>query len=546
MLRYFIYCRKSSEDEGRQILSIESQRNELLHLASRRELAVIEILTEAQSAKEPGRPVFNAMMTRINSGEASGILCWKLDRLARNPIDGGSIVWALKERNIRIITPTQTYSQEDETTVLMYIEFGMAQKYIDDLSRNVKRGQKTKAELGWQPNFAPLGYLNNPDSKDSRRIVSDPERFPLVRKMWELILAAYGVSEILTIANEKWSFRTRPNRIERGLPLTLGGLYRIFSNPFYFGRFEFPRGSGTWYKGAHEAMITEDEYYRVQEILGRPGRPRPQVHQFAFTGLIRCGECGAMVTAEKKEKHQKNGNVHHYVYYHCTKRKNPLCTQRAIQERKLLGQIAEYLGRIDIPPLLKTWALDELRNGRQDVNALMASLQKNIDDAHASLQELIRMRSRGAVDDDEYDLERKRLKGQIAALNSRIQRLQYPDHQLAEALEFVSGIRDAFRHGTLTRRRQILTDVGSNLTLFNQKLRIDARKPFNVIENSYSRYLRVASRLEPVQNAAPPEENERLARAIRIWRDGVKDVRTCFATDENAEGHGPLTIQNNE
>src|SRR3954465_14323132 len=96
MTRYFIYSRKSLEDEDRQVQSIESQEDELKPLAARLNLNVLEPLSEARSAKAPGRPVFDEMMRRINKGEADGILCWKLDRLARNPVDGGAIIWAMK------------------------------------------------------------------------------------------------------------------------------------------------------------------------------------------------------------------------------------------------------------------------------------------------------------------------------------------------------------------------------------------------------------------------------------------------------------------
>src|SRR5512137_2832187 len=158
MQKYFIYCRKSTEAEDRQVLSIESQIRELQDLATKLNLEVGEVLTEAKTAKEPGRPVFNRMMQRLRRGEAAGIICWKLDRLARNPVDGGSIIWAIKQNGIKVMTPAQSYAREDDNIILMYIEFGMAQKYVDDLSKNVKRGLKTKIENGWYPGVAPVGY----------------------------------------------------------------------------------------------------------------------------------------------------------------------------------------------------------------------------------------------------------------------------------------------------------------------------------------------------------------------------------------------------
>src|SRR5688500_696431 len=159
MAGYFIYCRKSSEAEDRQILSNESQNRELALLGANRHLPVSRIFNESKSAKEPGRPVFNHMMQRLYRGEAAGIICWKLDRLARNPVDGGSIIWAIKQHGIKVMTPAQSYAREDDNIILMYIEFGMAQKYVDDLSKNVKRGLKTKIENGWYPGLAPMGYL---------------------------------------------------------------------------------------------------------------------------------------------------------------------------------------------------------------------------------------------------------------------------------------------------------------------------------------------------------------------------------------------------
>src|SRR6266567_4330417 len=249
MLGYFIYCRKSSEAEDRQVLSIESQTRELEEIAAKLNLPVAEILTESKSAKEPGRPVFNHMMQRLYRGEAAGIICWKLDRLARNPVDGGTVIWGIKQHGIKVVTPAQSYAREDDNIILMYIEFGMAQKYVDDLSKNVKRGLKTKLENGWYPGPAPVGYLNNSIKlSGENNLIKDPERFPLIRRMWDLMLSGvHTPPSILEIANHEWGFRTRQSRKKGGKPLARSSIYRIFTRPFYYGSFEFPAGSDRWF-----------------------------------------------------------------------------------------------------------------------------------------------------------------------------------------------------------------------------------------------------------------------------------------------------------
>ena len=217
-----------------------------------------------------GRPVFNQMMQRVYQGQALGVICWKLDRLARNPIDGGSIIWAIKQHAIKVVTPSQTYSRDDDNLILMYIEFGMAQKYVDDLSKNVKRGLKTKIENGWYPAQAPVGYLNNTVKiTGENNIIADPDRFPQVRRMWDLMLSGlYTPSEILKTANEQWGFRTRQSRKNGGKGLARCVIYRMFTDSFYYGWFEYPNGSGNWYHGKHRPMISEAEYDKVQRLLG--------------------------------------------------------------------------------------------------------------------------------------------------------------------------------------------------------------------------------------------------------------------------------------
>src|SRR6185295_11591886 len=169
--------------------------------------------------------------------------------------------------SIKVVTPSQTFGHNDDNVILMYIEFGMAQKYIDDLSRNVKRGLKAKVEAGGFPGRAPLGYLNRTISGDERLLVKDPERFPMIRRMWDLMLTGlYTPPQILKIANEEWGFRTKQTKKSGNRPLARSMIYDIFINPFYCGWFEYPEGSGRIYRGGHEPMVTQAEYDRVQTL----------------------------------------------------------------------------------------------------------------------------------------------------------------------------------------------------------------------------------------------------------------------------------------
>lgn len=497
MSRYFIYCRKSSESEDRQVLSIESQMHELKSLAERLNLTVVDTLTESYSAKAPGRPIFNNMVKRINQGKADGIICWKLDRLARNPIDGGQISWMLQQGVIRHI---QTYDRSyypQDNVLIMGVELGMANQFILDLSKNVKRGLKTKAEKGWRPGFAPLGYLNDKSKgKGMNEIVKDPDRFKLVKKVWGLMLTGgYSPTKILDIANNKWGFRT-----VHGKPLSRSGIYRILTNPFYYGWFEYPQRSGNWYKGSHQPMITAQEFDKVQLLLGRNGRPRPKTHNFAFTGLIRCGQCGATVTAEEKNQvicsvcrykfssnhtltcpkcqtpveKMKSPTILKYVYYHCTKRKNPKCSQGSIEIRELEKQIDKYLSRIHISESFKNWAIKYLKEENNNEIAsretIISTQRKAYDSCLKKLDNLFTLRisplntNGSLLSDQEYARRKAELIKEKAHLEEIINdtsgRVERWLDDAEKTFEFACYARKWFANGSPEEKGQILQSLG--------------------------------------------------------------------------------------
>jgi site-specific DNA recombinase len=526
MSQYIIYCRKSTESEEKQVLSIESQLKELKEFANRLNLHIADILTESKSAKSPGRHIFNEMMKKLSKGKYSGIVCWKLDRLARNPIDGAALVWALDQGKISDIqTPHGGFKNNSNDKFLMQIEFGMAKKYVDDLSDNVKRGLRAKLERGWLPALPPLGYLNEPKE---RTIVIDPERFPLVRKMWDLLLKDISPSKILDIANNMLGFRTRQGKRIGGKPLAKSGLYKIFGNPFYYGLIERKEGV---YSGKHTPMITEEEFWKVQELLGRRGRPRPKTHEFAFTGLIRCAECGCMITAEEKI----NRYGYHYTYYHCTKKKRgPRCHQKYIELVDLETQVAAHLENIHVPQkfldLAFEYLLEEEKDGHQKEKDVRRSLDKAIAYCDKRLANLNQMRLRDLINDEEYVKEKK----QLAEEKFRLEKssIENPIKRsldlTAKAFNFAARAKESFEKGPLEDKRMILQELGSNLFLKNKKLEIQLAEPFQIIKKG----LRVVGTgngwLEPAKIGSFQATEDLPASKFLSWCTTVDDVRTFY------------------
>ena len=135
MTKFFIYARKSSEDEEKQILSIEAQLQELRDFANKEKLEIVNEFVETKTAKEPGRPIFNEMLSRIEKGEAKGILAWHPDRLARNSVDGGQIIYLVDTGIIKELKfPTFWFDPTPQGKFMLSIAFGQSKYYIDNLS----------------------------------------------------------------------------------------------------------------------------------------------------------------------------------------------------------------------------------------------------------------------------------------------------------------------------------------------------------------------------------------------------------------------------
>lgn len=347
-VKYCLYARKSSETDEKQALSIDSQIKEMLLIAQRGNLNVTEIRKESHSAKDSGqRPVYNRLIEDVRSGLFTGILTWAPDRLSRNAGDLGSLVDLMDQgRLIEIKTNGQKFTNSPNEKFLLMILCSQAKLENDNKSLNVKRGLRTRCEMGLRPGVAPTGYLNEKRTDRKCQVLLDTERSPIIKQMFE------------KVANEEWSGRKTFNWLKNdinfktrsGKGLTLSNVYLVLKNPYYYGRFEFPVGSNNWYAGRHKPIISKDLFERVQMQLTRINAVR-ESKEFAFTKLMKCGHCGSGITAEEKYKKLSDDSVKKYIYYGCTRFNDKSCKGGYIREDELTAQLEKIIDGISLDEL---------------------------------------------------------------------------------------------------------------------------------------------------------------------------------------------------
>ena len=346
-VKYLLYARKSTESDEKQALSIDSQVKEMLAIAERERLDIVEIRRESHSAKDSGqRPVFKEILEDIRRERFNGIIVWHPDRLSRNAGDLGSLVDLMDQHLLREIrTYGQTFTNTPSEKFLLMILCSQAKLENDNKSINVKRGLKARVEMGLWPAPAPTGYLKEKRTDRKCETLIDQERAEVIKKMFE------------KVAYEKWSGRKLYNWLKfdlnfRALPskkhLSLGNIYKLLENHFYYGVFEYPRGSGNWYQGKHEPLITKELFEAVQlQLKGNELKTRRE-KEFAFTRIMTCDLCGSGISADEKYKKLKNGTVNAHVYYGCTKARDKNCPCGYINEDDLIKQLRKLIAGIDL------------------------------------------------------------------------------------------------------------------------------------------------------------------------------------------------------
>ncbi len=329
-LKFILYCRKSTDTDDKQILSLDSQENELKELVKKENYQIVEVLRESMSAKAPGRPIFNEMLKKIKAGKADAILCWKIDRITRNPIDSGQLQWLLQNSIIKLIRTYEKSYLPTDNAILMGVESSQSSQFIRDLSENVKRGNRAKLEKGEWTCRALFGYKND---KVNKKIIIDPVKSKYAIRAFELYsTGSHSFKEISDILYDE-GLRTNGKRGK----YFKGSIHKFIDNPFYYG---LMLRDGKLYPGNHTPLITKELFDKVQDVLHDRHRPRPQNHFFPLRGFLKCEKCGCALTSAVKKGHH---------YYYCTNgRGNCSEHKKYLRENTLYPIIASLFEKMNI------------------------------------------------------------------------------------------------------------------------------------------------------------------------------------------------------
>jgi len=324
--------------------------------------------------------------------------------------------------------------------------------------------------------------------------------------------------------------RTRAYKKKPSGKLGLSTAYKMFTNTFYYGEFTY---GGELYQGHHDKMITREEFDLVQKILGEKGKPRPKSKRLPFNGIIRCGECGGMITCEEKIKFIKStSKMANYIYHRCTKRKKDIkCSQKTIRTEELQKQIALYLNSITIPEKFMHWTIEVLNEANEieetERDTIMKNLQTQYQKSVESINNLLKLyispenADRSLLSDNEYKEQKNNLVREKAKLDNEIEKFEVRFEDWVDLTEktfnFATYAKKWFEQGDFEIKTNILRCLGQNFVLRDRKLTIDLQKPFLTIKEGLELEVIQKVMLEPEVLYQGKRKNSLVEAAFSQW-----------------------------
>jgi site-specific DNA recombinase len=477
--KYFLYLRKSTDREDMQVLSIDGQRAECEKLATSNNLSIVETLIEHQSAKMPGRPVYDKMLARLEAGEADGIIAYHPNRLARNSKDGGELIYWLdigKVKDLRF--PTFWFANDPQGKAMLGIEFAQSKRFTDDLSVVTRRGLEQKCRRGEFPGRAPRGYLND---RNSQTIQVDLQLAPVIRQMFERYAAGTETVESLRIFLADHHVLSKPTKRFHGQnPIDDVSVRSMLSNPIYYGSFRF---AGILYDGKHKPIISKNLFDSVQQMLTyrSPAIKSPAAPK-AFTKLVRCYECSMFITAETQKSH---------TYYRCSRKSRVIaCMSPFVREEEFERLVSNLLMRYVLPVSVLDGLTDLLENDEKNFKDEREAFDEDLLQKQRRIGEKLNLLADAYLNQEIDRATYVRKQNELVSERSTLKQVRAEAnkgrlHGLELVRKWINTARNIAKiaqNGSQNEKRQLAVEIfGSNLRLDGKNLRGEAVKSWSSV-----------------------------------------------------------------
>ncbi len=469
-MKCVLYARVSSKEQEKEGFSIPAQQKLLLEYAHRKRFTVVSEFTDVETAKTAGRTQFGLMVAYLKANsDVKAILVEKTDRIYRNFRD-----YLLLEDlgvELHLVKENEVISKDSRSHAKLIhgIKVVLAKNFIDNLSEEVKKGMREKAEQGEWPGKAPIGYVNN---KATHLVTPDDIKAQAVRVAFESYATGkYSLSKMRELLYDHGLRQAGDRKLSKSM------VELILKNPFYFGDFAW---SGQTYRGVHEAIISRELYETVQSKLRRASSPRGGATEFAFRGLLKCGKCGSAIVGEiKKGK---------YIYYHCTSARGK-CNQPYVREEQLEELLSETLKAISITPAMTADIVEALRDyhakERNYSKSEILRLNKRLEELRRRLDKAYEDRLDGVIDEAYWRDVSTKWRGEQDSITCQLQKLQSAERGSVDSalkiLELAQKAYSLYITRTPHEKRQLLDSVLSNCSLDGLTVSPTYKKPFNYI-----------------------------------------------------------------
>lgn len=504
------YLRKSSESEDKQMLSIDSQEDEGKRIATFYKLPqFVRIFRESKSAKKEFlRPEFSKMISMVKRGEIDSIVCWKLDRLARNMTEGGIIIDLISSGVIKaIITHDKVYYPTDNV-LLMAVEFGQGKQFVKDLSVNVKRGLQKKASMGIPSGVASLGFLNDKtEEKGNRNWKVDSPKLKTIKILFEMFLTGtYSAGKLHRYAVEVLKLTTVKRKRIGGAFITLSRIYEILKDPIYAGFF-FQSDERYVLDKTLPRLITEDQHNKVKALLAKKNIPKAQRNEATFAGFLR-SEKGEFIgqdvkfqvicdckkkfsylnkthcpKCEKEIEQLEHPKYLTFTYYYNVTRKKRQEGYKSIPEQKITENLLDFVdNNLSFSKEFADWSkkhITELKD--KEINDSI--FEKQIEATNKSEYESKKARLRQMLRDEqitgeEYKSDLKDLNGKYSNVGGENKTIDWYS-KMNEVVDITLCIKDVFENGGMQAKRNMLSRISSNLVWDEENLCIYNSKSIN-------------------------------------------------------------------